>query len=450
MSSEFEKKPAPRKEPGKWKQALGKLGHSLGHNWGWKISSLLLAVALWAGLISQDPTLTREKTFYKVEITVTGADTLRRNGLIVVGGLSDELPEVRMKVDVPQKEYDNVTASTYIPRLDLSRIRATGVQEVRITGTSTSAYGTIKEFSPSTVEVEVEEYINRYRIPVNVEIQGDYPEGVYSDPPTVDPPTVAVSGPKSLVDQVARAVAIFDPTVLSAQTDYVSTSVPFRLVGRDGKAIESDLIQVTSESVILDNVIVEQKLYPTRTVELSPTGLTSGEPAAGYKLDSITVTPRSLTIAALDEDILKELDLAYLEGAVSLDGRSESFTESVRIRKPSEVKSMSCDSVTVAVEISPIYTEKTFENVKISAIGQDASVNATLGTNRASIMVEGPQLWLGSLKSAAITLYVDLSGLTTPGVYTLPVRASIEGAGDESYTFVSTPSSVQVTLDGKK
>ena len=51
----------------------------LTHNWGWKLLSLLLAVSLWAGLITQDPNLTRERRFTDVPISLTGQDTLRRN-----------------------------------------------------------------------------------------------------------------------------------------------------------------------------------------------------------------------------------------------------------------------------------------------------------------------------------------------------------------------------------
>lgn len=33
------------------------------HNWPTKLLALLLAIILWGGLITQDPTLTRESTF---------------------------------------------------------------------------------------------------------------------------------------------------------------------------------------------------------------------------------------------------------------------------------------------------------------------------------------------------------------------------------------------------
>ena len=40
-------------------------------NWPLKLLSLVLALALWAGLIAQDPTLTRDKVFRDVSPSTT-------------------------------------------------------------------------------------------------------------------------------------------------------------------------------------------------------------------------------------------------------------------------------------------------------------------------------------------------------------------------------------------
>ena len=66
---------------------LGRAFKAVINNWPWKLLALFLAVCLWAGLITQDPTLTRERVFTDASVGITGADTLRRNGLIVVSGL---------------------------------------------------------------------------------------------------------------------------------------------------------------------------------------------------------------------------------------------------------------------------------------------------------------------------------------------------------------------------
>ena len=124
----------PEKNGGR--RLLRRLWKGLSGNLPLKVLSLVLAVALWAGLISQDPTLTREKTFSDVTISVNGADTLKRNGFIMVSDLSDQLSAV-MTVDVPQTQYSNAVPANYNPRIDLSRIRSAGTITVPVNTSST-------------------------------------------------------------------------------------------------------------------------------------------------------------------------------------------------------------------------------------------------------------------------------------------------------------------------
>ena len=57
--------PSPQQPPrdSRGREVFRSVWRVLTHNWGAKILSLVIAVVLWAGLITQDPSLTREKTF---------------------------------------------------------------------------------------------------------------------------------------------------------------------------------------------------------------------------------------------------------------------------------------------------------------------------------------------------------------------------------------------------
>ena len=91
-----------KKENPRVKAVLRKLKSLLLENWGTKLLALLIAVALWAGLITQDPTLTREKVFADAAVTVNGEDTLKRYGFIVLEDLDEVLSGVDVRVNVPQ------------------------------------------------------------------------------------------------------------------------------------------------------------------------------------------------------------------------------------------------------------------------------------------------------------------------------------------------------------
>ncbi len=448
MSNELERRHdnAPRRGARKTSQAaLFHLWHMLRHNLGWKILALFLAVALWAGLITQDPTLIREKTFTDVPVTIVGAETLKKNGKIILNDLSNTY--VRLRVDTPQKEYGNVTAANYNVRLDLSRITDIGPQEIKITATSTSTYGTVVEIVPDTIHVDVEKYDTLYRIPVTAVRKGDPPSGYYSTSPAVNPPTVAISGPKSLVERVSRVVATYDQSTLPAREDLVRFSVPFILVDAFEEEISSSLIEVTSESVLLKNVIVEQTLFGTKVIDLSKAALTKGTPNTGYQVKSVSVTPSQI-VAAGRQEALDQIGQLFLESPVDMNGASESFTSVIKVSKPAGIENLSSTSVTVLVEIEPVLANRSLENLRISILGLADGFAAALDKPRASVTLSGPKLWLDKLRSSNVSLTADLTGLKE-GVHNVPLLCNVADSELIDYTYATAPAIVQVTLTAK-
>lgn len=430
------------------KGAPRRLWMLLYHNWPWKLLALFLALCLWAGLIMQDATLTRDRVFTDVPVSVTGADSLRRNsGLIVLSGLEEEALTVRLRVDVPQREYNSVTASFYNPRIDLTRITATGEQTLKISTTSTTTYGSVESVSPESVTVLVDEYVTNYRVPVSVNITGEYPEGFYGAAPTVDPSVVALSGPKSIVDQVVRICVDFDLSRLTAKAGKVRTALAMRFVDADGEDVESRLLEVSNAGVVLRTIIVEQTLYSMRTVPISDMALVEGEPASGYRLKGVTLSP-SFAVAAGSDEALDAIDELLIDKPVDITGVSETFTTAVRVSKPSDLTYISTDTVNMTVEIEPVLVSRTFDGIRIAARGSADSMNVGLGSKTLSLVLSGPEQALNNLRGANVTAYVDVSGLEA-GEYELPIQLFIEGADADGFTFIATPSSVSVTLAEK-
>ena len=429
---------------GFWRQLPARFWRLLSHNLPWKLLALVIAICLWAGLITQDPTLTRERVFTDVPLSVTNSDSLRRNGLIVVDGLDEDV-SVRLRVDVPQREYNTVTTSTYNPRVDLSRISETGTQTVKVLTTSTTTYGTVKDVSPATLEITVDEYVTNYRVPVTVNITGDYPAGYYGTSPSLDPSIVSVSGPKSKVERIARVIVEFDASRLPSQTGLIRTASAMSFVDAGGEAIDGSLLDVTSAGVLLRSIIVEQQLYPTATLPVSTLALTTGEPANGYEVKSITATP-SLLIAAGDETGLLALDSLFIEHAVDVTGLDASFTVDIRVRKPSELVYMSADSVTLYIEIAPKIVTREYFDVKLSFPDATDAQRVSANVKTVDVSLSGPQLALESLRNTSLTAYVDTAGLE-PGTYDLPVQLAVDCDDPNAVACVVNPQNVSVTIE---
>lgn len=423
---------------------LGRVLKVIVNNWTWKLLALLLAVCLWAGLITQDPTLTRERVFTDAPVSITGSETLRRNGLIVLSGLEDENLLSRLRVEVPQREYNTVTSANYNPRVELSRITQPGEQQIKLYATSTTAYGSVQDISPATLDVVVDEYVTNYRIPVSVNVVGEYPEGFYGGAFTRDPSLVALSGPKSLVDQVARIYVDYDASALTPEAGEVATALPMRFVDREGNEIVSDLLEVTSSGVVLRSIIIEQDLYPIRVLPVSDLDIISGEPAKGYQITGVEISPTVLR-AAGDETIINDIQSLFMENTVNVDGVTESITTSLRVKKPSELAYLNSTTVNVTVTVEPVILSSSLSSVKVRARGMASGQSVSLDTSTLSAIVTGPQLQVESLRAANVTAYVDVSGLEN-GEYILPVQFHVEDQDMQSLSFEATPSTVVATL----
>lgn len=347
--------PEKKKTEKPYQAMLKKIYQRVSHRFGWKVLSLLLAVLLWGGLISQDTTLPRPKEIKNVKVNVTNASVLRQNGFIVVSGL-EGLETVDITAEVPQRYYSTASQANYNVRADLSQIKSAGEQTIKLTASPTNStmYGTVTNVSISQVTVQVEEYVVRTRVPVQLQVIGTAPEGYYAANPICDPARVDISGPKSVVNQVVRCVAQYDVSKLPAAPGTARTSVSFVFHDQNGKKLDGSLLSVTSQSIGLSELIVEQELYPMAEVKVNTDGLVAGDPAEGYEVVKVSVYPETVKIAAADISwYLEEGALIFPEGRLNIAGETRSMTGVLPLRNKSGIVYNSASAVTVVVEIAP-------------------------------------------------------------------------------------------------
>ena len=329
------------------------LRHAIFHNGPIKLVAVLISVVIWAGLVSQDETLTRDKTFNNVNVNISGTDTAKRNGFIVVSDMPALLDDVTCVAAVPQKQIESADASVYNIRVDLSRINSPGRQELKITSTNSATYGRITNTSPASIFVEVEDYIVRQRIPVTVNVTGEMPTGWYMSTPSVDPSLIAVSGPKSIVQTISRARVTLDRSTIEWKEGTAIVSAEIVLYNRSGEAVVNDLLDVTTESLSIDSVLLEWTMLPTKSFDVTEKIQTTGHVAGNYEVKDIRISPESITVAARAE-VLEQMDELSMEGTtLNLENLKETAVFQLKVQKPSDDAIISNDTVTVTVEIGP-------------------------------------------------------------------------------------------------
>ena len=428
----------PKKEGPKWLRQLRKIYKS---NTFLIIFSVLCAMMLWSVLVAADGTLTREKVFTDVELTMTGADTLKTNGYIVVDDAQSVLPTVRLTVEVTQSNYSRATAANFSPRVDVSKIRATGEQTVEITFGS-SVYGKVISCEPSSVTLNVERYISSNRIRVVVETEGTLKEGLWMETPSLDPTYIAVSGPRSVVNSIKRAAAKFDLGLLNGDSVTQRNAVPFVLEDAEGNPVDTSLLRTTYQSILIDTVTVETDVYPQKTLPIDITGAYTGEPAEGYEVTGVTVQPDTVLVAA-DAGVLEQMSAAVLDAPIDITDATTSQSVTVRIKKLTDAQNMSIGEALVRIEIDEKQRERTFKNVPILITGVQETQPVKLSSKSAHVTLSGPYHFIENLTADDIILSVDLTGLAS-GEHLVGIACSIANAPE--YTCVLSIDQVTATI----
>ncbi len=415
------------------------------NNWPLKLLSLVLALALWSGLIMQDPTLTREKTFRDVNVAVNNTDILKRNGYVVTTDLDALLQHVDMTVDVPQMQHAQAQPVNYNIRVDLNRLeKRAGEQEISILTTDSNTYGSVTRVSPSTITVMVEEYVTLNFIPVNLVCSGKTPDGFYALGVTHDPEWITISGPRSLVERVERAEVELDMSALPAREGLAVRSLPFTLLDEAGSLIESDMLQVTHESVLRERVNVSVTLYACREIPILEAGLYSGVPADGYEVTDAFVSPSSITVVG-QRSVIDKVNLLQTSKSVSIDGAADTVTATIDLNLPLNLQWMSENKATVTVVILPRQSTAVIQDVPVRLAGLPEGWTAALDQPTAQVRVTGDEVWVERLTAEDVALTCEVSNLA-PGEHEVAVSCEIIQDDGHAYILETEPETVTVTV----
>lgn len=389
-----------------------------------KLSALLLAIVFWAAVIASDPTLPMEKIIPNAQVSVQGLEALRNRGYTIMTDLSSNPIFVKMRVEVAKSNYEKATAESIAPRLELSQ-QIDGPGRYKLKFSTTSSMVNTISFEPEYIEIDVEAYTPRKLVSITAKQVGETEEPLWANAVTIDPTQLVLSGPKSLVDKVRRAVATLDLSSLSADLLNESMTLPFELQDADGNVINSPLLRTTSDGAAINSVIVSVNALPTREIPVSVESAVRGVPQHGYMLSGVDITPSSVTVAA-PQEVLDSLKEMHVSAPISITGANESKIDTLTLRGFSGVSHLSVSEVTVEAKIVPAEHVHTYGNLDVTVMGLAPDLDAKLSRNQMCAVISGLYKDVESLKAEDIHLYIDATGLGE-GTHTVDVQCRVDG-----------------------
>ena len=403
---------------------------------GVKILSIVLAIFLWGYVVSSDTSITRSKVLSGVGVQLTGQTILQRNNLALLTDVTSQLASISVEVEVSQSNYALVSSSNVDVVLDLSNITRAGTQILSLR--ASTPYGRVTNIWPESVELQVEQLDTRY-VPVNVEFVGDVREDYWYNAASVNPSSITVSGPASVVQQVSEAVAQVDVT---DRTEPFNRSWTLNLMDGDGNILSTNVLTRTSTSST-----VRTEVYPTKTIPISTeiSDVFKGTVAEGFEITGVSISPESATVAA-DAELLESLDVLRIT-PISISNMRNSYSARASISELSGFENISPEQVYVTIEVAEQIASQVVDNVVVRYVNVSADFRVYMDDTQSQITViaTGPRSAVSELTADDLIAVVDLANYG-PGEHEVPI--SIQLSSDEpEVTFNLTPSTVRVRIE---
>ena len=380
-----------------------------------KILSAIFAVVLWTVIVNvYDPTTSY--TLRNVSVQLINTESLTDKNYsyeIVEGG------KISVYVSGPKSIVTNIKASDIVATADLSKISAfADYVDIHV---SVVKDGQVlnNEATPKTsaVRLSIE---NRDTKTVNVvsEITGSAADGYAVVRRVLNPTSVKVTGPSSVIDNIDHAGISFDVTGATAD---VTGTADIHLYDSDNNEINDSSVELTQTSVGYTAQVVRTK---TVSIEVK----TSGKPADGYRVSGVTLNRDSVVVYG-DTNMLNSLDKIVIPASnINVDGLTENkvykFGLSDYIDKSLTILDNARIEVTVRIESTGNKTI-TLNTSDIKVSGLETGMSYSFEDRTFSIDVEGSETAIAALDASAITMTADLSTYNKSGIQSITLSVKL-------------------------
>lgn len=382
-----------------------------------KMASLAGAIIIWLIIMNiNDPVVTR--IIYDVPVNVVNTSYIESMGLSYK--ISDGYDTIAVTVRGNRSLVESLTSSRFNVTADLTQIISLETDPVMVPLTvyCPSISSENLTASPRNINIDIEEMVSKEFV-INATASGTTPaNGFEVGEMTVEPETVTIRGPGTLIDKIERVNAIVDVTGIRTDKDMEPV---IRITDKNGEQITDTQMSYLSMNVTEEEMTVHVTVYAVRS-GVSLKVETSGEPASGYTVGNIAVTPSTLSVvgsrAVLDmlEQNGNTITITADSGLVDVTDKVSDVSVKIDIRQilPEGLSLASQISTTavVSVQILPANSRSvTVETRNIDLSGLTDGRSCVFESSSLEIKIQGSPEILDGLSASDLRASVDLSGL---------------------------------------
>lgn len=398
------------------------------NNLALKIFAIVIAVGMWLFVNNvDDPVVTAR---YSVKVTV------QNENYVYDAGKTYQIEEDARTVTVLIRGRESVVQN----RSDL--VVYANLAEIQdIDATSTYVPVTFREVSgialedveifPKVIPVRIEDSAQK-EFAVNVAYDGKPADNYEIGAKSSDPEIVTIQGPKSIIEKINTVQANVHLNGESSKT--VKKTVQLDVIDKNGDVLTDDLEYLNFDIGNERQVTVTMTLWEIREgihLEASYTG----EPAAGYQVSRVTLTPDTISVAGSDaalETLAKNNNTIKIPAdLIDIEGLSQDYKGTIDLSslllQEDELKQASDGNQTIQVQVSIIPLGSQEFEVPTSSVAlqnMEKGLHAVFIRENLIMRIRATDADLNNLKLSDIQASVDLKGLEA-GSYSLDVNVNL-------------------------
>ena len=376
--------------------------------------SVAIALSLWLYVVTfVSPTT--DKQFQNIPVSLQGETLLQERGLMIT---STQIPAVTLHLEGNRTNLNKLTNSNITVSADVSRIAEVGTHRLTITplypgDVPNNAINVLSQ-SPGVITVEVEKRISK-EVPVDVEYTGALSDGYMADKENkvMSHEVVSISGPQSVVDQIAAAKIVVD---LNNKVESISETFAFTLCDVNDQPVDAQLITTNTAGINMTLKILRIKELQLVVNVIDGGGATKDN-------SDIILSHQSILVSGSDR-VLEGVDSVEL-GTIDLTEILEDQVLTFPVKLPEGVTNETgVTEVTVDVQFSKLATKK-IKVTNIEAVNVPEGLKAELITQRLDIQIRGPKNTVEKIDASQIVVKVDLTDAQT-GMATVKAEIIID------------------------
>lgn len=396
-------------------------------NLGTVLLSFTLSIAVWiSAVVASDPNeaCSQPKT---VTLEVIGQD----EDLLIIG----ELPaQVTISLQAPGSICRELASQPGLVHASINLTnRREGAYQLPIELEIDTQPVRILEILPHNVDLYLEAQVSVEHA-IKVILVGEPARGFQTEATILDIEEVNISGPASLLEQVVEVWAELD---ISDAREAIIVAVSLVAVDENGQEIIGLILH--PDSVQVNQPIVQARGFRTVVVLAE----TVGQPASGYRLTTIQVSPPTVTISSSDPEQVESLPGFVSTLPLDLSNLTENEEVRLSLDLPPGVFVEGEQTVLVFVGITAI-EGTTRMTIPVEIIGLASGLGTQISLETVDVFLSGPVAILNSLTVEDVRIFVDLTEITEVGKHL--VELTIEILADRIQLDSINPPTVEVVV----